>query len=72
MTETSITLTTQAQIMRGKMHLATRCLACDETIDLGPLDNAHTRYLCDKCKAAIWWARHRMDAEHGRTNDDRP
>ena len=64
------TLTAQIPIMMAKTHLATRCLACDETIDLGPLDKASTRYICDKCKAAIRWARHRMDAEHGRTDDD--
>lgn len=70
MTETSSTLTAQISIMMVKTHLATRCLACDETIDLGPLDKASTRYICDKCKAAIRWARHRMDAEHGRADDD--
>lgn len=70
MTETSNTSTIKVPIMWVKPHLATRCLACDETIDLGPLDKASTRYVCDKCKAAIRWAKHRMDAEHGRTDDD--
>ena len=63
MNETSSISTLQIPIMTAKTHLATRCLACDETIDLGPYDKANARYICDKCKAAIRWARDRMHEE---------
>ena len=53
MSETSSVATLQIPIMVAKTHVATRCLTCDETIDLGPYDNADVRYICDKCKAAI-------------------
>lgn len=73
MSETSSISTLQIPIMVAKTHLATRCLACDETIDLGPYDKADVRYICDKCKAAIRWARYRMNEEHrenGKRADD--
>lgn len=67
MTETSGTLT--IQIPTEKMRIATLCLACNEVIDLGPSDSRYTCRLCDECKAAILWARDRIVAEHGRTDN---
>lgn len=73
MSETSSISTLQIPIMVAKTRLATHCLACDELIELGPYDKADVRYVCDKCKAAIRWARYRMNEEHrenGKRDDD--
>jgi len=74
MSETSSISTLQIPIMVAKTHVATRCLVCDETIDLGTYyDKADVRYICDKCKAAIRWARYRMNEErrdNGKRADD--